>query len=359
MPSIEVKTTKLSSFAETTMNVAGKVDDIEASFLSIMSNLDWDIKSTSNIQSSTTQISIKLNNSRDSLKKTANFFMVAKREYEKLDQLELPEALQDGLTLADKIADSSEVDGDNFWSDLLGKIWEEVGFFGKISSEIGSIFGSLFGDGTFSWKDGLDTASSLWGIFGESLNLGKVFKVDNWNISVDWKEFFGLDKVNVSDHLMKDLGKYTDKGVHGLVKWGSVIFDGLISGYENYNEYNDKLGTADEMTKTDAWLETFTETGVKVGIGVLAKVAVATAFGAVAAPSALVGTAVVVTTVGVTWGLNYFYDLYGGKEENFAEGVSALVTDVKDLAVDIGGKVIDGAIGLAESAKNTIAGWFK
>lgn len=171
----------------------------------------------------------------------------------------------------------------------------------------------------------------------ESSKAGWLAKVENAGIS-GWETF--SDKISP---IKKIDGEIEFKGSQ-VAGWALSL---IANGFSNYDEYETKLGTSEEISKKRAVAETFTETMIDIGKGAVISAGVAAGFAAigVAAPAVVVGG----VAVGVTVVVDIVCENLTGKKVN--EYLSDTILD----NVSIVGEKITGGI---KTLKSTFAGWF-
>lgn len=146
----------------------------------------------------------------------------------------------------------------------------------------------------------------------------------------DWAVKYGKD-TTVASRFSAELGdkiadftgvntKNVGDGIKVGTKWAGVIFDGAVEGIENYQEYQSKKGTAEEISVERAVGETVIETGVSVWLGILGGAGAAALLGATT-------PAVVVAAVGATtvWAADKIFEKFVGKD--IGESVSDTIMD--------------------------------
>ncbi len=86
MPRVYVEFSNLDQISSRCKNVASKVDTIQSNFQQTVRQLDWDVRFESNINSTATQISRKLEQYSKALEAYQRFIEDARGEYAKLDE---------------------------------------------------------------------------------------------------------------------------------------------------------------------------------------------------------------------------------------------------------------------------------
>ncbi len=260
----------------------------------------------------------------------------------------------------------------------LTKTWKKLG---KIALDVLGKFGLAGEMAAFPISavkllvDGDGLSAKDWGsILKGAGNSGiGIFKTVDWlkkGAEGGWRKFFGFTAKSVDpkagwlertatsakDSLKSGLGleevdgKYRVKGTK-VAGWALSL---VANGFANYDEYETKLGTDQEISKERAVAETITETGIDIakGAALTAGIAVGCAALGVGAPAVVVGGAAVIVS-GVA-------DIVCEKltGEKVTEFVSDKILDLDKMqdAVESAGKVIKG---VAKSAKKAVSGWME
>lgn len=217
-----------------------------------------------------------------------------------------------------------------WWATVASRMF--LDFTGK-AGVVGTI-AHVVGDHTINGvnaKTMLKSAKSLVGEFG---NMAKEAYKESPNVKKtlvgDWAVKYGKD-TTVASRFSAELGdkiadftgvnaKNVGDGIKVGTKWAGVIFDGAVEGIENYQEYQSKKGTAEEISVERAVGETVIETGVSVWLGILGGAGAAALLGATA-------PAVVVAAVGATtvWAADKIFEKFVGKD--IGESVSDTIMD--------------------------------
>ena len=144
-------------------------------------------------------------------------------------------------------------------------------------------------------------------------------------------------------------GTITEEFTHTGSKVAGWALALVANGFSNYDEYNEKLGTAKEITKGRAIAETITETLIDIGKGVAITAGIAAGCAAlgVSAPAVVVaGTAIAVSAVA---------DIACEKlTEHFTGEAKSLTEVISDGALDFDEK----AVGAIRSAGKAVSNWF-
>lgn len=269
MPTIEVKTNSLETFSQKSTQIASKVGDIQASFTSIISALDWDVKSSGGIETGAARVSHALEQSRASLKNTANFLSRAKVEYEKLDNIELPDALQQdsfnpgtpsggGDSVGDvgkaETGETGEVD----WLDLLNAVLGTSSFMKDFVASFQEFLSTALAKATGTEKIGSSSGSGT--LFSVVCNLiSNYTEFQNGDISVERMiAEMGVEFV-LSKGLSMLLGPHVTLGLAGfelligtsLVELGSdAIIDLFTLPFDEFlaNRASDFLDVLDNVS---------------------------------------------------------------------------------------------------------------
>ena len=160
MPRIYVEFSGLDQIGSCCKTVASRVDTIQSNFQRTVRQLDWDIRFESNINSTATQLSRKLEQYSRALETYQRFIEDTKSEYFKLDEYKQ-------LTLT-----ASPVQG-------IDHIW---GPNGQLD---------------FDWKDIIKSFGSAGSVFGI---VNSIFGAKNW---VAWGNV-GVDLTKIISSIAKD-----------------------------------------------------------------------------------------------------------------------------------------------------------
>ncbi|MDR1600493.1 MAG: hypothetical protein LBS11_11605 [Oscillospiraceae bacterium] len=254
----------------------------------------------------------------------------------------------------------------SWWQTFLLKFGEKAGV---ISSGLAPLWAALLLNSSGEWLDGsaIGLAKILKGDLKAGEALVKILGEDmkklagNHDIMPEakwWNKLFGLDDFfegaatrgiaglgeNTSFALNKkitELNLFPTDAVTGAkqgfsasaaLKWGGIAVSGIISGFENWDEFKDQGGWGNARF----YAETVGETAVSWVTDTLIAVGAAAAIGAV------FGAAPVIAVAAATVGVSMFLDWASEK-----------LTD-KKLSELISDTVIDGAVAAYEHATNAV-----
>ena len=355
MPRIYVEFSGLDQIGSCCKTVASRVDTIQSNFQRTVRQLDWDIRFESNINSTATQLSRKLEQYSRALETYQRFIEDTKSEYFKLDeykQLTLTASPVQGI---DHIwGPNGQLDFD--WKDII----KSFGSAGSVFGIVNSIFGAK------NWVDwgnvGVDITKIISSIAKDYNNYNKIGRAIGTTNSDGyfWRNFFGFNKVgrastasSASARFYNNLHNTTSpyklsgifdsfigkKGVvSSVASWASLALSGITNAFSNIEEQKESNGTMSTgRVVAETISETVIDTTIAAASSAVVGAAIATVTGAVAAP------AVVAVAAGIAlWGINT------GCEAVF--GVSATEA-ISDFALDtvsaVGNAVADGAKSVA------------
>lgn len=343
MPRIEVKTAGLATLSTQSKAVSNSIGDIEASFSSIISSLDWDIKGAAGVQATANSITTSLKRAEESTKKLSNFFTQAQTEYEKLDSMETPDVLEEDTAEGNSSA----------WKDFILDLIEKVGPLGELISGVGNLIAGFFGDGLFSsWETGFDTLKTLltagegiYGIYELLAGTGTKNLSTLWQGLVGWVPIEGMTTglsnlgSNITTAIKEELGIGVESTGKAIAKWAGVALEFAQNAVSNFQEWQ-----SGEIGGFRAVAETGMETALGVGFSAL----VMAAAGTVGAPAVVGGLAV----VGIGAAANWVYKAAGGEKSSLKEAVSDGILDAGEAVVDA---VVDAADWVADKTKNLIS----
>lgn len=356
MPRIYIEFSRLDQIGNCCKSVASKVDAIQEDFQRTVRQLDWDIRFESNINSTATQLSRKLDQYSGVLKEFQRFIEDAKSEYAKLDEYKK-------LDLADKpiamptdydrlrlLGPSGQLDFD--WKDII----KSFGSAGSVFGIVNSIFEAK------SWVDwgnvGVNATKTIASIakdYNNYTQIGRAIGTTN-STGYFWRNFFGFNKVgyastakSASARFYNNLHNTTSpyklssifdsftgkKGVvSSVASWAGLALSGAANWFRNVEEQKESNGTMSTgRVVAETVSETVIDTALAVAGSAVVGAAIATATGAVAAPVVVAA----VTGVAIA-GMN------AGVEAITDKSVTEWVSDaVLDKAVTVGNAVADGA----------------
>ena len=198
MPRIHVEFAGLKQAGTTCRDVSSKVSDIRSNFKNTIRQLDWDVKFQSDINSTASQLSRKLDAYAAALKKYQQFLDEAHSTYRELDQLEFDGFgnLSKGPT-SDTESAAEKNPTDQFmtfikailkWRDKTGGD-DTAGITKDGISYLQSVYKFFSGDktgltGAENWLDLCDNSIGVWTGFYDYLKdfynkAGKIFSTEN------------------------------------------------------------------------------------------------------------------------------------------------------------------------------------
>lgn len=361
MPRIYVEFSGLNQIGSRCKSVASKVDAVQSDLQRTIRQLDWDVRFESNINSTATQISRKLEQYAKALEAYQRFIEDAHNEYVKLDEFKK-------TNIADFIIDVKPIEnqivgpGGQFnydWNDIIKS-------FGNVGKIFG-IFDNIFNATTWNeWAAiGLSVGQTISKIakdYNNYTKIGRAIGTQN-SMAYFWKKQFGFRSVghastassptarfynnlhnttsayNLSDAFAPLTGK---KGIGTTVAaWAGVALTGISNAFSNIDEQKASNGTmSNGRVVAETISETVIDTAVTYAGTAVVGAAITAATGVVAAPVAVA----VVTGVAIA-GINAGVEALTGKSAT--EWVSDAVLDT---ASAVGNAVADGA--------KAVAGWF-
>lgn len=224
MPRIYVGFSSLDQIGNGCQTMASKVDTIQSDFQQTVRQLDWDIRFESNINSTATQISRKLEQYSRALKSYQQFIKEAREEYIKLDEYKQ-------LSTIDYI---SPVPLNHFW-------FIPVGPDGKLDFDWTDIF-----------KDPIITKPYILpSILPLVLPTTSLLYLTSGISSGNTPSFFGYSRSPSSNSSADWLGYELSDGNPGVTAWvGKANAESQNEwGYAGVNAY---LGKGEANAKTDA-----------------------------------------------------------------------------------------------------------
>ena len=365
MPRIYVEFSGLDKIGERCKAVESKVSTIQSDFQCTVRQLDWDVRFESDINSTATKISRKLEQYAKTLIAYQRFIEEAHNEYIKLDEynkfnladLFCPIPLDPNKFIIVEPARKPDFD----WSDLFK-------FFGTSAGSILKLGNSIFNaknwiDWANAGVDATEIISTIAKDYNRYAKIGSAISTNN-SAGYFWRNFLGFNKVgrastasSASARFYNNLHNTTSPyklsnvfdtftGKEGVVStvasWASVALSGIsntLSNIEEQKASNGTMSTGRVIAETVS--ETVIDTVVATAGPAIIGTAIATVTGAVAAP-----VVVAIATGAVWWGINT------GCEAIF--GVSATEA-ISDLALNtvsaVGDAVADGT--------KAIASWFE
>lgn len=375
MPRIYVEFSGLNQIGSRCKSVASSVDSIQSDFQRTVRQLDWDIRFESNINSTATQLSRKLESYSRTLESYQRFIEDARGEYVKLNEYK---KTTDYFEKIDVVIPHLVGPGGQlkiFTDEFLSNYgWKEIlsgaGYIGTIYNLINDIR-----DGK-SWRDlaktGVDTYRFLSGAAKTYNNYKKIGNAVGTKTAMAWwaKNITGLKPLGRASTAKNPFTRFANnltnktspfnaqfknivnnfKGANGVGKavasWGTVAVNGVLNWFSNKDEQANSNGTmSDGRVIAETITETVVDTALTYGTGVVVGAAVTAALGTVAAP----GIVVVAASGAVVAGLNAGVKALTGKTTT--EWISDTILDTGEA---IGSAVSNAAKNVSES----IGSWF-
>lgn len=375
MPRIYVEFSGLNQIGSRCKSVASSVDSIQSDFQRTVRQLDWDIRFESNINSTATQLSRKLESYSRTLESYQRFIEDARGEYVKLNEYK---KTTDYFEKIDVVIPHLVGPGGQlkiFTDEFLSNYgWKEIlsgaGYIGTIYNLINDIR-----DGK-SWRDlaktGVDTYRFLSGAAKTYNNYKKIGNAVGTKTAMAWwaKNITGLKPLGRASTAKNPFSRFANnltnktspfnaqfknivnnfKGANGVGKavasWGTVAVNGVLNWFSNKDEQANSNGTmSDGRVIAETITETVVDTALTYGTGIVVGAAVTAALGTVAAP----GIVVVAASGAVVAGLNAGVKALTGKTTT--EWISDTILDTGEA---IGSAVSNAAKNVSES----IGSWF-
>lgn len=375
MPRIYVEFSGLNQIGSRCKSVASSVDSIQSDFQRTVRQLDWDIRFESNINSTATQLSRKLESYSRTLESYQRFIEDARGEYVKLNEYK---KTTDYFEKIDVVIPHLVGPGGQlkiFTDEFLSNYgWKEIlsgaGYIGTIYNLINDIR-----DGK-SWRDlaktGVDTYRFLSGAAKTYNNYKKIGNAVGTKTAMAWwaKNITGLKPLGRASTAKNPFTRFANnltnktspfnaqfknivnnfKGANGVGKavasWGTVAVNGVLNWFSNKDEQANSNGTmSDGRVIAETITETVVDTALTYGTGIVVGAAVTAALGTVAAP----GIVVVAASGAVVAGLNADVKALTGKTTT--EWISDTILDTGEA---IGSAVSNAAKNVSES----IGSWF-
>jgi hypothetical protein len=375
LPRIYVEFSGLNQIGSRCKSVASSVDSIQSDFQRTVRQLDWDIRFESNINSTATQLSRKLESYSRTLESYQRFIEDARGEYVKLNEYK---KTTDYFEKIDVVIPHLVGPGGQlkiFTDEFLSNYgWKEIlsgaGYIGTIYNLINDIR-----DGK-SWRDlaktGVDTYRFLSGAAKTYNNYKKIGNAVGTKTAMAWwaKNITGLKPLGRASTAKNPFTRFANnltnktspfnaqfknivnnfKGANGVGKavasWGTVAVNGVLNWFSNKDEQANSNGTmSDGRVIAETITETVVDTALTYGTGVVVGAAVTAALGTVAAP----GIVVVAASGAVVAGLNAGVKALTGKTTT--EWISDTILDTGEA---IGSAVSNAAKNVSES----IGSWF-
>lgn len=375
MPRIYVEFSGLNQIGSRCKSVASSVDSIQSDFQRTVRQLDWDIRFESNINSTATQLSRKLESYSRTLESYQRFIEDARGEYVKLNEYKKTTDYFEKIDVAIPHLVGPGGQLKIFTDEFLSNYgWKEIlsgaGYIGTIYNLINDIR-----DGK-SWRDlaktGVDTYRFLSGAAKTYNNYKKIGNAVGTKTAMAWwaKNITGLKPLGRASTAKNPFTRFANnltnktspfnaqfknivnnfKGANGVGKavasWGTVAVNGVLNWFSNKDEQANSNGTmSDGRVIAETITETVVDTALTYGTGIVVGAAVTAALGTVAAP----GIVVVAASGAVVAGLNAGVKALTGKTTT--EWISDTILDTGEA---IGSAVSNAAKNVSES----IGSWF-
>ncbi|MCI8308416.1 MAG: hypothetical protein HFH14_10265 [Lachnospiraceae bacterium] len=364
MPRIYVEFAGMKQAGSRCRSISSSVSSIRSDFRRTVSQLDWDVKYKSDINSTAKHIAMKLDGYAQSLKSYQSFIDDAYEQYIKLEGEKFSLSVKE-KTIWDKFV--GEFHAGFGWSDML-----------KGSGYIGTIYNMIHDIKKGStWIDLAKSGVRMYQFMDEAAktysNYKKIGNAVGTRTAMTWwaKKITGLKPLgrassakNPYTRFVNNLKNKTSpfnaqfkntinnfKGANGVGKaaaaWAGVAVTGVTNWYSNKEEQANSNGT---MSNRRVIAETVTETAIDTaliyGTGIVVGAAVTTVLGTAAVP----GIVVVALSGAVSAGLNAGVKALTGKTTT--EWLSDTILDT--------GESIGRAVGnAAKKVSNSIGGWYR
>ena len=361
MPYIKVNINKLTSFQETLNSIQRRVNNIQSDFSSIGNSLDWDVRSSSNINSRIKNINKELGIESQSIKKMVTFITNSKSQYATLDESKVKVQTLNSGTSNTTVKQSSS----SPWK-TIGKVVGKMGFVGSaVSGLINFTNSTNLASGAKSvvdlMKSGKDVVKGLMDWRKASKNTAIYSKLQPGKATAAtgklWKSAFGLNDIfkgkaskfksswtkrfsrNFNKRMDSQVGSFKKGGATSAFAWiglGLNLAGNAVSNYEEAK--NDGISTQRAIAETITETVVDTATGWVIGAGVAAGLAATIG----SAPVLVVGAA----TVGITMGLDYACKKITGAITGTEKGLTETISDA----------VLDVGTAISKGAKNIVSG---
>ena len=236
MPYIKVNANKLSSFQETLNGIQAKVRRINSDFSSVGGSLDWDVKSSSNINQRINNIKRDLSSEVRSVQNMSAFLVKARSKYVALDEtkIKVKSPVVSAVSTAAASAKVTTTKKTTSPWKTIGKVVGKMGFVGTaLSGLINWTTNGGIGNATAVVdlaKSGKNVVKGLvdWNKAAKNkkiyANFGKVKQANNKY----WKSAFGLN-----DLFKGTASKFRAKWVKGysLQALGQNLKTGIGKGW--------------------------------------------------------------------------------------------------------------------------------
>lgn len=377
MSKIRVNTEVLIQQQQQMEQLAGKLGNISEEISQISRNLSWQISSRSQIQVKlgaysryTGSLQYKTRAMSAALGTTGNSYQATCKKAAGWASKEMPDIKPSVGGKSKKPDKSKSTKKGNAWIKYLKKfsksgldILGKAGAVGGIAGAPIALLKILIDNDGFTSKDiGAIIKGAGTSVIGlvkkkAAKNLDELLGLNAYKTitkgKAGWLNRLDAVKTTGVDTLKNELspvtkidatGKYTVNGTK-VAGWALSL---VANGFSNYDEYNKKLGTGEEISKSRAVAETVTETLIDIGKGaaITAGIAAGCAAIGVSAPVVVVG--------GIGVAVSAVADI--ACENLTGSSVTEFVSDkVLDAAASAG----KAAAGAFNSAKKAVSGWFQ
>lgn len=352
MPYIKVKLNKINGYASTLNDINARVKQIKLDFSSTGSNIDWDVRSSSNINRQLSSINSELNIENYSLSKMTSFLNDARQKYNATESFNK----QNSKNIAVNTIDSSpQVSFDLPWGyfdakDLLkdtiktgGTIYSayKAGFFtsGFNIKQVGD-YVRVYGKNK-TWINLKD--STIEGIKGRRYKVGSELDV-KFGVSARASKIPLTTKfTRAFKHNFKNFGKDTFGSVGSIIGYVGIAWETIDNIVGNV-----KSGASVSKIAADA------TTDVAKGLGAMAAVSAGAKLGAAIGtliPIPVVGTLVGGVIGGAIAGFAYDYVVDGGIKIGGKSIAGWVSTGLEKAYSAVGDAVKSGATAVANVAK--------
>ncbi len=352
MPYIKVDLNKINGYASALSQTKSRIQRIKSDFSSIGYNLDWDVKSSSNISRRISTINSELSAENSSLSKMTSFFNNARQKYTTIDSKnkQSSQKLSTGATVSSaKVSFDSPFgyfDAKDFLKDAIktgGTIYSayKAGFFtsGFNVKQVGD-YVRVYGKNK-TWLNLKD--STIEGIKGRRYKVGSELDV-KFGVSARASNIsLGTKFSRALNHNFKNFGKDTFGSTASIIGYLGVAWETIDNAVGNV-----KSGASVSKIAADA------TTDVAKGLGAMAAASAGAKLGAAIGtliPVPVVGTLVGGVIGGAVAGFAYDYIIDGGLKIGGKSIAGWVSTGLEKAYTAVGDAVTSGAKAVANVAK--------
>lgn len=352
MPYIKVDLNKINGYASALSQAKSRVQRIKSDFSSIGYNLDWDVKSSSNISRRISTINSELSTENSSLSKMTSFLNNARQKYTTIDSTnkQSSKKLSTGATVSSaKVSFDSPFgyfDAKDFLKDTIktgGTIYSayKAGFFtsGFNVKQVGD-YVRVYGKNK-TWLNLKD--STIEGIKGRRYKVGSELDV-KFGVSARASNIsLGTKFSRALNHNFKNFGKDTFGSAASIIGYLGVAWETIDNAVGNV-----KSGASVSKIAADA------TTDVAKGLGAMAAASAGAKLGAAIGtliPVPVVGTLVGGVIGGAVAGFAYDYLIDGGLKIGGKSIAGWVSTGLEKAYTAVGDAVTSGAKAVANVAK--------